>query len=155
MSRESRIGRNAEEDIRKISQAMDALAKLIIEKRQDGTQLQLEYQHKLERLNQVIELILGMRHNESETRYELDANHLDRLLRGNIEIVEKTVETLSTNSQAQAESYALIPIVKKSHASETSIHRKKKKKNKICCSFCNEPGHTRAKCEKKLLFSKE
>lgn len=28
--------------------------------------------------------------------------------------------------------------------------KKKKKKNKIHCSYCNEVGHTRARCPKKL-----
>ncbi|KAL3233001.1 hypothetical protein RNJ44_04917 [Nakaseomyces bracarensis] len=34
--------------------------------------------------------------------------------------------------------------------SDPEKKKKKKKKNKIHCSFCNEIGHTRARCPKKL-----
>lgn len=35
-----------------------------------------------------------------------------------------------------------------------STHQKKKKKNKIPCSYCKETGHTRSKCQKRLQTEK-
>lgn len=41
-------------------------------------------------------------------------------------------------------------IINEINDSSMDKKKKKKKKNKIHCSFCNEVGHTRAKCPKKL-----
>lgn len=151
------MSRKTEEDIKKLSQAMDALAKLFIEKRQDGTQLQLEYQHKLEKLNSFVTMMLGMNETETGIGYELDSKQLEVLLRNDIEIIEKETRAADPNNPNQLQKYALIPIAfpPSNKNNINSNKRKKKKKNKIACSFCNEPGHTRAKCEKKLLHSKE
>ncbi|CCF57269.1 hypothetical protein KAFR_0C02760 [Kazachstania africana CBS 2517] len=139
-------------DITKISQAMDILARLILEKQKDGTQLKMEYEHKLKELNNLINLILNLGKtsvDDSNPKLKVDCNELDKLLRNRIEIVEKD----------DKKRYALIPVseaneedsMKESITSPKDSKKKKKKKNKILCSYCHESGHTRASCEKKLL----
>lgn len=76
---------------------------------------------------------------------------LDRILRTGVEIIEGKGK----------QRYALIPVMndctkdkitdKDPDIPVTSKNTKKKKKNKIACSYCHEIGHTRAKCEKRLL----
>ncbi|EJS43957.1 YER137C [Saccharomyces arboricola H-6] len=142
----SKVPTKTEDDIIRLSRAMDALAKLIISKQKDGFQLQVEYKHKLEELEKVINLLLGL--NNGSGSSVTDTNALDSILRNGIEIVEK-----------DNQEYALIPIKRKdadgstNTAGEiTSKRSSKKKKNRIKCSFCHNPGHTRAHCIVKLTL---
>lgn len=154
MARNSQIN----DDFKRISDAMDVLAKLIIQKRQDGTQLQVEYQHKLNQLNKLINLILQLSNSklcdEEKSSLQVDESRLDEILRTGIEIIEKKDE----DDHHRNGKYALIPVMEQDVVtSEQPLmekKKKKKKKNKICCSFCNEVGHTRAKCEKRMLHPK-
>lgn len=141
-----------EEDIRKVSAAMDMLAKLIIQKQQDGTQLKIEYQHKLKELNNLINLLLNINTQISEknpemVEYNVNETELDRILRNGINIEERN-----------GQEYALIPVKRQGRIEQVltdsaavTAKKKKKKKNKISCSYCHEQGHTRAHCQKKLL----
>lgn len=140
----SKAVNKTEDDIVRLSQAMDALAKLIISKQKDGSQLQVEYKHKLKELEKVINLVLSL--NDSAGTSVMDANGLDTMLRNGIEVLERDDRR-----------YALIPIKPKEEGDSTDTPRdaaskksNKKKKNKIKCSFCHQPGHTRARCETRL-----
>ena len=134
-----------ENDIVRLSQAMDVLAKLIISKQKDGSQLQVEYEHKLKELEKFINLLLGL--HESTVGSIMNTSVLDMVLRNGIEIMEK-----------DDQKYALIPIKAKEEADKTTStiqgvtckKSSKKKKNKIKCSFCHEAGHTRAHCGARL-----
>ena len=86
-----------ENDIVRLSQAMDVLAKLIISKQKDGSQLQVEYEHKLKELEKFINLLLGL--HESTVGSIMNTSVLDMVLRNGIEIMEK-----------DDQKYALIPI---------------------------------------------
>lgn len=135
-----------EEDIKKISNAMDILANLLLQKRQSDTQAKIEYQNKLNELNKLINMILALNQKNNDS-YEINETELDRLLRNGLEIIEKGEDK---------QKYALIPIIesnKDKNIPESLKKKKKKKKNKINCSYCNEIGHTRANCPKKLLNS--
>ncbi|CAI4060610.1 hypothetical protein SKDZ_05G2160 [Saccharomyces kudriavzevii ZP591] len=134
------------DDIVRLSQAMDALAKLIISKQKDGSQLQVEYTHKLKELENVINLLLGL--NEGTGDSVMDTGALDVILRNSIEVLEKGDQK-----------YALIPIKPREGGGSTraawNATTKKssnKKKNRIKCSFCHQPGHTRAHCEVRLAI---
>ena len=127
-----------ENDIVRLSQAMDALAKLIISKQKDGSQLQVEYEHKLKELEKFINLLLGL--HESTGGSVMNTSVLDKVLRNGIEILEK-----------DDQKYALIPVKARTEGDTTHIIQgatskksSKKKKNKIKCSFCQQVGHTRA-----------
>lgn len=132
------MSRNCADDIRKISQAMDVLAKLVLEKRQEDGSLQLEYKKKLNELDKCIRMIVGITGNE----YSIDRNYIDRVLGSGVEIIER-----QDSRTQELRKFALIPIV------ESTTKPKKKKKNRIPCSFCHEVGHTRAKCEAKLMYT--
>ncbi|CAR29455.1 hypothetical protein ZYGR_0AD01370 [Zygosaccharomyces rouxii] len=111
----------------RVSQALDNLAKTILEQRDSSS-----YNEKLRRLEALINMILQTDSNGSK----MDTTKLDSILReDDIEIIEK-------NHQR----YALIPVI----PLRSTTVSKNKKKNKIRCSYCNEMGHTRANCEKKL-----
>ncbi|QHS72924.1 uncharacterized protein SPAR_E02130 [Saccharomyces paradoxus] len=133
-----------ENDIVRLSQAMDALAKLIISKQKDGSQLQVEYEHKLKELEKFINLLLGL--HESTGGSVMNTSVLDKVLRNGIEILEK-----------DDQKYALIPVKARTEGDTTHIIQgatskksSKKKKNKIKCSFCQQVGHTRARCGVRL-----
>lgn len=139
------------DDVQRISQAMDVLAKLILEKQKDGTVLLIEYQRKMKQLDRLINMILNLSQRDQNQQLVVDTNYLDKVLRDGVEVIVRTDE------QNQIKKYALIPVIEQSgggNAPSTS-KSKKKKKNKIPCSFCHEIGHTRAKCEKRLLHPKE
>ncbi|CAL9734364.1 hypothetical protein MOSE0_E04302 [Monosporozyma servazzii] len=148
-------------DILRISQAMDAMAKLIIEKRKQAglnnnnnttTEKKTEYDMKLKKLNDLINMILNLNNNDTNNNnsnqipHIMDETKLDELLRDEIEFIER-----------EGQSYALIPVKMNDQTTNNDIidnatikKNKKKKKNKILCSFCHEPGHTRAHCEQRL-----
>lgn len=140
-------------DIVKISQAMDAIAKLIIEKRKDKQQQDTnkdEYQVKLNNLTNLLNMILRLNtedHTINKDNNIVDITRLDTLLKDKIDIIDK-----------DGQEFALIPIVRGQNPDtfdgtdkpSPKKKNKKKKKNKILCSFCHQPGHTRAHCEKKL-----
>lgn len=132
-----------ENDIRRLSQAMDVLARLVLEKKNDNGTLQLEYKKKLDELDKVIGLLLGISKNNTNGDYTIDRNRIDRMLRDGIEIMEK--KDPQSNG---VKKYALIPII-----DSPTQRRKSRKKNKIACSFCHEIGHTRAKCENRLIYT--
>ncbi|CAI4038608.1 hypothetical protein SMKI_05G2190 [Saccharomyces mikatae IFO 1815] len=136
--------KRTENDIIRLSQAMDSLAKLIISKRKDGSQLQVEYNRKLKELENFINLLLGL--NENTGSNVMNTSVLDVILRNGIDILEK-----------DDQKYALIPIIPKTEVDAinnaqvaTSKRSGKKKKNKIKCSFCHQVGHTRARCDVRL-----
>lgn len=135
--------KDSADDIRRISQAMDVLAKLVLEKRKDDGALQLEYKKKLDELDKLIGLILGLSNGNAEGEYAIDRSQIDRFLVGGVDIVERP----DPQSQ-ESRKYALVPIVENSNKV-----KKKRKKNKIACSFCHEIGHTRAKCETRLIYT--
>ncbi|CCD22534.1 uncharacterized protein NDAI_0A03770 [Naumovozyma dairenensis CBS 421] len=178
--------RNTEHDIEKISQVMDKLAKLILAKQNDGTQLRLEYEYKLKELNTLISLLLNLSKNINDNplgnqgEFQLNETELDKILRNGIEVIEKDdhkkyalipiiennknlgdytnkeIEVGSIEKQSSPASSSSGPLLGKEISSnQTSSNKtdkkKKKKKNKIACSFCHEIGHTRAKCQKRLL----
>lgn len=142
-------------DILRISHAMDAMAKLIIEKRKQAginntmTENKTEYDTKLKNLNDLLNMILNLNNTNSgddQISHIVDETKLDVLLRNKIDFIER-----------EGQEYALIPVTKKNQTVNndtidisTIKKSKKKKKNKILCSFCHEPGHTRAHCEQRL-----
>ncbi|QLQ79588.1 hypothetical protein HG537_0C02350 [Torulaspora globosa] len=134
------------DDIRRLSEAMDVLAKLVLEQRQEGGSLQLEYQRKIDALDRFINMILRLPKKDGEIGdWELDKMHFAGMLRDGIEIIERPDKKLACNRK-----YALVPVVERSNAAGKSTG--KKKKNKIACSFCSEIGHTRAKCPKRIVY---
>ena len=145
---------NFNNDILKLSKTLDSIAKVILaERKQTETiskDLENEYSNKLKNLNTLINLILKLNDtDDSKVSPIVDTTRLDVLLKDKIDIIEK-----------DGQSYALIPI-KNEVSSDDNYNdiitdtsekkkKKKKKKNKILCSFCNQPGHTRAHCDKRL-----
>lgn len=111
----------------RVSQALDNLAKTILEQKDSSS-----YNEKLRRLEELINMILQIKSNGSK----MDTTKLDSILR------DKDIEIVEKNHQR----YALIPVIPLRQATAG----KNKKKNKIRCSFCNETGHTRANCERRL-----
>ncbi|CAL9728731.1 hypothetical protein MOUN0_E04478 [Monosporozyma unispora] len=138
-------------DIVKLSHAMDVMAKIILEKRKQSNLNNvkmtntMEYDTKLKNLNDLINMILRLNSDKNENNNIVDTTKLDILLRNKVDIIEK-----------DGQSYALIPIKKEdtpvtiNNINNIKKKSNKKKKNKILCSFCHEPGHTRAHCEKRL-----
>lgn len=132
------------DDIRKISHAMDVLAKLVLEQRKDGGSLQLEYQRKIDALDKLISTILRTsKENGPEGDWQVDKVQLAASLRDGVEIMERPDELLGCSRK-----YVLVPVSDPAKAMSKS---NRKKKNRIACSFCNEVGHTRAKCAKRLV----
>lgn len=143
-------------DIIKISNALDSIAKLIIARRKQtetiNKDIETEYNNRLRHLNTLINLILKLNENDqSNINTIVDTTKLDALLKDKIDIIEK-----------DGQSFALIP-VKNEYTTGNNVYddtlvdenklkkkTRKKKKNKIPCSFCNQPGHTRAHCDKRL-----
>lgn len=143
------------QNITKVSQSMDVLARAILEKQRHDQQLKVEYERKLNELTQLIDIVLKLQKPTDGTGHSVDTALLDKILEQGLEIVEKN------NSK-----YVLIPIAEDekkdvdtdgivdTETSNTKPKRNRKKKNKIPCSYCHEIGHTRAKCEKRLLSPK-
>ncbi|SMN18487.1 similar to Saccharomyces cerevisiae YER137C Putative protein of unknown function [Maudiozyma saulgeensis] len=137
------------DEIKRVSDAMDVLAKIIIQRRKDNNQVKVDYEKKLHEVEKLINMILAL-NQKDENGFSADTTELDRILNNGVEIIE---------NGERKQKYALIPIVK----TESTIHhntiddlsnKKKKKKNKINCSYCKETGHTRAACPKRLLNPK-
>ena len=152
-----------ENDIIRISHAMDVLADLFRKQRQDGEQIKIEYERRLEEVNKVINILLSLKRSTQQQAGEegtnnmmVDSDALDSILNNGIEIMERE----------DGKKFALIPVVEEKpvypptagqgsnaqqnrHTSQTGGRRQKK--NKIRCSYCNEIGHTRAHCERRLL----
>lgn len=141
--------KKTEEDIQRISYAMDMMAKLILQKREGDAQLKAEYQKKLEQVNTLINMLLAL--NDRKTGpMVVDESALDKLLKNGVDFIEK-------DEAGGKQRYALIPVMpgNTENSNSTSINKKKKKKkNKIHCSYCNETGHTRAACPTRLLNPK-
>ncbi|QLL32713.1 hypothetical protein HG536_0D02350 [Torulaspora globosa] len=134
------------DDIRRLSEAMDVLAKLVLEQRKEGGSLQLEYQRKIDALDKLINMILRLPKKDGELGdWEVDKMHLAGMLRDGIEIIERPDKKRACNRK-----YALVPVIERS--STVGKPLAKKKKNKIACSFCSEIGHTRAKCPKRIVY---
>ena len=153
-----------ENDIIRISHAMDVLADLFRKQRLDGEQIKTEYERRLEEVNKVINILLSLKRRsaqqqageEGTTNMMVDSDALDSILNNGIEIMERE----------DGKKFALIPVVEeepvyppkagqRSNAQESirtsQTGGRRQKKNKIRCSYCNEIGHTRARCEKRLL----
>lgn len=143
------------QNITKVSQSMDVLARAILEKQRHDQQLKVEYERKLNELTQLIDIVLKLQKPTDGAGHSVDTALLDKILEQGLEIVEKD------NAK-----YVLIPIAEDekkdvdtdgtvdTETSSTKPKRNRKKKNKISCSYCHEIGHTRAKCEKRLLSPK-
>ncbi|CAB4252401.1 similar to Saccharomyces cerevisiae YER137C Putative protein of unknown function [Maudiozyma barnettii] len=149
MATPSSNSKNSGDDIKRVSDAMDVLAKLIIQRRKDNNQVKIDYEKKLQEVDKLINMILAL-NRKDESRYSVDTTELDKILNDGVEIIEK-----GENKQK----YALIPIVEIQPIVQTNTIddfslKKKKKKNKINCSYCKETGHTRAACPKRLLNPK-
>ncbi|AQZ13630.1 YER137C [Zygosaccharomyces parabailii] len=114
------------DEILRASQAMENLAKMVLERRNAAT-----IDEKMRRLDELINMILQI----NDCHAKVDTEKLKRsLLRQSVEIVEK-------NHQK----YALIPVM--------PVQRRepaRRRQSKLQCSFCQEVGHTRAHCEKRL-----
>ena len=139
--------KQTEEDIRNLSKAMDHIARLIIQNKQSDTQLQSQYESRLKEVNKLINMILRLSAPlyPSDDGLQLDQTKLDGLLNNGIEIIERD----------NNEKFMLLPVtnivVGDASVGKEAKKKPKKKKNKIPCSYCNEIGHTRSKCPKKLL----
>jgi len=147
MATPSSNSKNSGDDIKRVSDAMDVLAKLIIQRRKDNNQVKIDYEKKLQEVDKLINMILAL-NRKDESRYSVDTTELDKILNDGVEIIEK-----GENKQK----YALIPIVEIQPIVQTNTiddFSLKKKKNKINCSYCKETGHTRAACPKRLLNPK-
>lgn len=137
---------------------MDTLAKLIIAKREKEKEKEKEssnsgstgdYDTKLNNLTQLINMILNLnKQNDKTTPLLANQSKLDLLLQKGVDIIDK-----------DGEKFALIPVEENQNDHTTTQlpppptikkKNKNKKKNKILCSYCHEPGHTRAHCEKRL-----
>lgn len=136
------------EEIKRVSDTMDILAKLIIQRRQISTQSHNDYDKKLHEVDKLINMILALNHRDTETQQIVDTNALDKILNEGVEIIER-------DNNGKLQKFALIPICDPNEPNgEITTTKKKKKKNKINCSYCKETGHTRAACPKRLLNPK-
>lgn len=91
-------------DIIKISNALDSIAKLIIARRKQtetiNKDIETEYNNRLRHLNTLINLILKLNENDqSNINTIVDTTKLDALLKDKIDIIEK-----------DGQSFALIPV---------------------------------------------
>mgnify|MGYP003365751764 CR=1 FL=1 len=137
---------NNGEEIKRVSDTMDILAKLIIQRRQISTQTKLDYDKKLQEVDKLINMILAL-NRKDDMQQVVDTTALDKILNDGVEIIERDNDGIK-------QKFALIPICDHNESDEITISKKKKKKNKINCSYCKETGHTRAACPKRLMNPK-
>lgn len=137
------------QDITRVSEAMDTLAKKILERRQQvRSPKEQEYERKVEHLEQVLDAVLRLQNRPDNAQYELDRKELDSTLENGLQMLER-----------DGRKYLLVPLtecpekVDEGNIDSDTQKKKsrKKKKNKIPCSFCHQTGHTRAHCQKRLL----
>lgn len=117
----------------KQSEALDQLARLVLSQSQKKQStlpsLKEEYENKLKNVDELISMI---------TSVELDKEKFSKMISKQIEIIQK-----------DGQEYALIPVQRT--PKQAKFGKRKSKANNIKCSYCNETGHLRSKCEKKLL----
>lgn len=145
------LNNNNGEEIKRVSDTMDILAKLIIQRRQISTQTKVDYDKKLKEVDKLINMILALNRRD-DNQQVVDTTALDKILNEGVEIIERD------NGETK-QKFALIPICEKYTTENDEITtisktKKKKKKNKISCSYCKETGHTRAACPKRLMNPK-
>ncbi|CAR30367.1 uncharacterized protein KLTH0H08030g [Lachancea thermotolerans CBS 6340] len=139
------------QDPEQVSRAMDALARSILAKRVQDHKRKPERLRQLELLKQQFDALVLARQAQKEPAPRaplLDAAQLDRELEQGLGFVERN-----------GRNYVLLPLVGNPNpapaaapgATPAAPKHAKKKKNKIPCSYCHEAGHTRARCEKRLL----
>ncbi|CCE64225.1 hypothetical protein TPHA_0H00140 [Tetrapisispora phaffii CBS 4417] len=137
------------DDIVKFSYAMDQIAKLIAQNKKQSSVANSEYEKKMKELDKLINLLLGLSKSTSSKGYSLNTSKLDEILKEGFEVVTKGNDEKYIMLPIQEEPQGPLEDIKKG---EVHIKKSKnKKKNKIRCSYCNETGHTRAKCEMKLM----
>lgn len=117
------------------------IVKILQERLRKEEKLKKEYNDKLSKLLQLINLINeNNQMEEGNNSYILDNKLLDQVLINGIEVIVRN-----------GQEYALIPLKQNKQELHDEKRKKKKKKNKILCSYCNKMGHTRSKCEARLL----
>lgn len=149
-----------------LSNSVDKLAKAVAEKNKELDKLKQSYEEKIDQLNECILLLTeGIKKSEEFTEYTL------------LDDYKKAITCSNCRSSVVFdENYLVVPLgkiskqiqgtelSKKFHQLEISrsteqkgeklstVKPKKKErtKNKIICSYCKKPGHTRAKCEARL-----
>ncbi|AMD21901.1 HFR046Cp [Eremothecium sinecaudum] len=111
--------------------SMEVLMRVLTDRQQHAQKIKEEYQRKLAELTELMNALFDDR---LQGKAKLDTETLNEKLKTDIDIIER-----------DGKRYALIPIT------STKQQRKSHKTVKIACSYCKELGHTRAKCEKRLL----
>ncbi|SCU83563.1 LAME_0C05644g1_1 [Lachancea meyersii CBS 8951] len=156
---------SGETDPAQVSQAVDALARSILAQRIAAHQKKPERMQKLASLKQQFDALVHAEQAFSN-RHPMPALRLDAAkLDGELHEGLKTVALEGTQ-------YVLLPLVQglgpqalehtakaqaavePSSAPTTTVKtntKKKNKKTKLTCSYCDTPGHTRAHCEKRNL----
>ncbi|EDO19458.1 hypothetical protein Kpol_1002p107 [Vanderwaltozyma polyspora DSM 70294] len=138
---------NTGDDLIKLSLAMDQIAKLILEKKQSiDNNDEISHKNLETFINLSNELFKG-------NKVILDKGKIEKIL-----IKDKNKFDIIENDKH--EKFILLPVIDDNveivdkdinDDSKLTTKKKKKKKNKIACSFCNEIGHTRANCQKRLM----
>ncbi|RLV95490.1 hypothetical protein JA1_001038 [Spathaspora sp. JA1] len=148
-----------------LSATVDKLARIINQKNKELEELKQGYDQKLHVINNYIRTLEDCIGDSSKEA--IDDEDFVKMISSNIEC-PNCKHSIWNNSQESGE-YILLPrhqlkhlIHEPSHEHEptiststntnTTVPRPKKHKNKskINCSFCGEPGHTRAKCNERL-----
>ncbi|EGW34242.1 uncharacterized protein SPAPADRAFT_59671 [Spathaspora passalidarum NRRL Y-27907] len=157
-----------------LSATVDKLAKIINQKNKQLEDLKQGYDQKLHIINEYIRTLEGSIEGDSSkesipneefikkisSKVECpNCKHViwDNMQSGEYVLVPKHQLKYLIRDTPQAQTQAHEPITPTTSTSNDTSYRPPKPKNrsKINCSFCGEPGHTRAKCYKRLTTPKE
>ncbi|CCH59629.1 hypothetical protein TBLA_0B08130 [Henningerozyma blattae CBS 6284] len=142
--------KKTQDDLIKLSQAMDNIALLIKNKQNSATNESSQDTSAPDKWKQLSSLVNSILDDSKQSHQ----NHSTRLCvdllscknNNELEIIERfNDETKSLDK------FALVPLVELDAIPPSLPSTKNKKKNNIKCSFCNEPGHKRSSCNKRFL----
>ncbi|KAI5948935.1 hypothetical protein KGF57_005128 [Candida theae] len=140
-----------------LSQEIDKLAKVIIQKNQELDNLKKGYNERLKAINSFISTLHLDQTDERITSDEFareigkeiscpNCNHT--IYNGEADdfilIPKRQVEYLSSGGDVAK------PAAEPAPLPQMKLSQKSKRKAHITCSFCREQGHTRANCKKRL-----
>ncbi|AGO13324.1 AaceriAFR181Wp [[Ashbya] aceris (nom. inval.)] len=101
-----------------------------------------QYERKLAQLKTVLDSLLAMQReaggNTADTM-AVDSSAMGQMLAEPLEVIEK-----------DGRQYALVPLCAVEPGAAPPA-KPRRKKTQLVCSYCHEAGHTRARCERRLL----
>ncbi|AAS53552.1 AFR181Wp [Eremothecium gossypii ATCC 10895] len=100
-----------------------------------------QYERKLAQLTTLLDSLLTMQQRVGDAggAMALDGNALEQMLAEPLEVIEK-----------DGQQYALVPLCG-AGAGAAEPPKQRRKRTQLTCSYCHEVGHTRARCERRLL----